>query len=84
MNYQKSKKGLAELYEDQYKVDVLHYPRSAEEEKAKDEVKLLLAELLHKFDQLSNFHFVPPLVTDEIKVNFIITVDHLQCSRFQT
>ncbi len=68
LDYQKSKKGLAELYEDKYKVDVLHYARSPEEEKTKDEIKVLLSELFHKFDQLSNFHFVPARVDDEIKV----------------
>jgi len=71
LNYEKSKKGLAELYEEKYKVDVLHYPRNPEEEKVKDEVTILAKELFHKFDQLTNFHFTPSFVNDEIKVILI-------------
>ncbi len=68
LNYEKSKKGLSELYEEKYKVDVLHYSRNPEEEKVKDEVSLLLKELMHKFDQLTNFNFTPGFINDEIKV----------------
>ncbi len=68
LNYEKSKKGLSELYEEKYKVDVLHYPRNPEEEKVKDEVTVLVKELFHKFDQLTNFHFTPGYVNDEVKV----------------
>jgi len=68
LNYEKSKKGLSELYEDKYKVDVLHYSRNPEEEKAKDEITLLMKELFHKFEQLTNFNFTPSYIDDEVKV----------------
>ena len=70
LDYEKSKKGLSELYEEKYKVDVLHYPRNPEEEKVKDEVTVLVKELFQKFNQLTNFHFTPGYVNDEIKVRF--------------
>lgn len=68
LNYEKSKKGLAELYEDKYKIDVLHYSRNPEEEKIKEEVTELVKHLFHKLDQLANFHFTPGYINDEIKV----------------
>ena len=68
LNYEKSKKGIAELYEDQYKIDVLHYSRNPEEEKVKEQVTELSKQLFHKLNQLCNFHFTPSYVNTDIKV----------------
>lgn len=73
LNYERSKKGIAELYEDQYKVDVLHYSRNPEEEKAKGELTELTKQLFHKLNQLCNFHFTPAYVNTDIKVSLPIT-----------
>jgi U3 small nucleolar RNA-associated protein MPP10 len=69
MDYEKSKKSLAELYEEDYKKQVLHLPVNTEKEKAKKEATALFRKLCYNLDLLSNLQPTPkPKVVDmEIK-----------------
>ncbi|KAF8399673.1 hypothetical protein HHK36_015544 [Tetracentron sinense] len=68
----KSKKGLAEIYEEEYvqKTDLASAPLSFSDEQKK-EASLLFKKLCLKLDALSHFHFTPkPIIEDmSIKAN---------------
>jgi len=68
MDYEKSKKGLAEQYEDDYKVAHLGYSANPEEEAAREEIDELFVDLFYKLDSLSNAHFTPKPVSAESKI----------------
>ena len=67
MNYEKSKKGLADIYEDDYRA-MIGETGPAEEDEAKQELDTLFKHLYHKLDKLSNFHFTPAPVESEAKI----------------
>lgn len=68
MDYEKSKKGLAELYEQDYKVQHLGYSANPEEDATREEIDELFVDLFYKLDSLSNAHFTPKPVTADAKI----------------
>ncbi len=73
VSQEKSKLSLGELYEREYLKKTTGYDADAveketEEEKAKNEMKMLFANLCSKLDALSNYHFAPRPVADEAEV----------------
>lgn len=73
VSQEKSKLGLGELYEREYLKKALGYDKDAaeketEEDKAKDEMKRLFANLCSKLDALSNYHFAPRPIAEEAEV----------------
>lgn len=68
MDYEKSKKGLADLYEHDYKVAHLGYAANPEEDATKEEISDLFTDLFYKLDQLSNAHFTPKPVSADAKI----------------
>mmetsp|Transcript_977 Transcript_977/g.2742 ORF Transcript_977/g.2742 Transcript_977/m.2742 type:complete len:747 (+) Transcript_977:46-2286(+) len=73
VSQEKSKLGLGELYEREYLkkavgFDVDAAEKEGEEEKAKNEMKSLFANLCSKLDALSNYHFAPRPVADEMEL----------------
>jgi U3 small nucleolar RNA-associated protein MPP10 len=78
VSQEKSKLGLGELYEREYLKKAIGYDKDAaekesEEEKAKNEMKSLFANLCSKLDALSNYHFAPRPIADEAEVKAITT-----------
>lgn len=70
VSQEKSKLGLGELYEREYLKKALGFDKDAvekqtEEDKVKDEMKQLFANLCSKLDALSNYHFAPRPIADE-------------------
>ncbi len=73
VSQEKSKLGLGELYEREYLKKAVGYDKDAEEkktveDKAKDEMKQLFANLCSKLDGLSNYHFAPRPIAEEVEV----------------
>lgn len=73
VSQEKSKLSLGELYEREYLKKATGYDKDAEEklteeEKAKGELKSIFAKLCSKLDALSNYHFAPRPVCDEVDV----------------
>jgi len=73
VSQEKSKLGLGELYEREYLKKTTGFDRSAhekqtEEDEAKEEMKVLFANLCSQLDALSNYHFAPRPVADEADV----------------
>jgi U3 small nucleolar RNA-associated protein MPP10 len=73
VSQEKSKLGLGELYEREYLKKAIGYDKDAEEkkseeDKAKDEMKQLFANLCSKLDGLSNYQFAPRPIADEAEV----------------
>ena len=78
VSQEKSKLGLGELYEREYLKKVEGYDKDAleretKEDKAKNEMKSLFANLCSKLDALSNYHFAPRPVADEAEVRSVTT-----------
>lgn len=78
VSQEKSKLGLGELYEREYLKKAVGYDvdaaeKQTEEDKAKNEMKQLFANLCSKLDALSNYHFAPRPVADEAEVRPITT-----------
>jgi U3 small nucleolar RNA-associated protein MPP10 len=78
VSQEKSKLGLGELYEREYLKKAVGYDvgaaeKETEEEKAKNEMKALFANLCSKLDALSNYHFAPRPVADEAEVRAVTT-----------
>ena len=76
VSQEKSKLGLGELYEREYLKKAVGYDKDAaekqtEEEKVKDEMKQLFANLCSKLDALSNYHFAPRPISDEAEVRAV-------------
>jgi len=70
VSQEKSKLGLGELYEREYLKKAVGFDKDAaekqtEEDKAKEEMKQLFANLCSKLDALSNYHFAPRPIADE-------------------
>lgn len=59
MNFEKSRKGLGDLYEEDFKVNILGQSQSPETEAAEQEISQMLNAIYFELDQLSNFHFTP-------------------------
>lgn len=73
VSQEKSKLSLGELYEREYLKKATGYDKDkvekeTEEEKARNEMKMLFANLCSKLDALSNYHFAPRPVADEANV----------------
>ena len=73
VSQEKSKLSLGELYEREYLKKAVGYDKDAveketEEEKAKNEMRMLFANLCSKLDALSNYHFTPRPVADEANI----------------
>lgn len=73
VSQEKSKLSLGELYEREYLKKAVGYDADAveketEEGQAKNELKMLFANLCSKLDALSNYHFAPRPVADEADV----------------
>ena len=88
VSQEKSKLGLGELYEREYLKKVEGYDKDAleretKEDKAKNEMKSLFANLCSKLDALSNYHFAPRPVADEAEVRSVTTpaIAHTQSDR---
>ena len=78
VSQEKSKLSLGELYEREYLKKATGYDKDAveketEEEKARNEMKMLFANLCSKLDALSNYHFAPRPVADEADVRTMST-----------
>jgi U3 small nucleolar RNA-associated protein MPP10 len=78
VSQEKSKLGLGELYEREYLKKAVGYDvdateKQTEEDKARNEMKQLFANLCSKLDALSNYHFAPRPVADEAEVRPITT-----------
>jgi hypothetical protein len=78
VSQEKSKLGLGELYEREYLKKAVGYDvdtaeKETEEEKAKNEMKALFANLCSKLDALSNYHFAPRPIADEAEVRAVTT-----------
>ena len=78
VSQEKSKLSLGELYEREYLkkttgYDVNAVEKETEEEKVKNEMKMLFANLCSKLDALSNYHFAPRPVSDEAEVKTTAT-----------
>jgi len=78
VSQEKSKLSLGELYEREYLKKAVGYDKDAEEketeeDKAKNEMKMLFANLCSKLDALSNYHFAPRPVADEAQVKTAAT-----------
>ncbi|KAJ1967461.1 U3 snoRNP protein, partial [Dimargaris xerosporica] len=76
---EKSKKSLAELYEEDYLAATAEQngdgstaatlsPREAKLQKQRDTVRELMDKLIYKLDGLSNFHFTPKHIDAQVKV----------------
>jgi U3 small nucleolar RNA-associated protein MPP10 len=73
VSQEKAKLGLGELYEREFLKKAVGYDvdaaeKESEEEKAKNEMKQLFANICSKLDALSNYHFAPRPVADEAEV----------------
>jgi U3 small nucleolar RNA-associated protein MPP10 len=73
VSQEKSKLSLGELYEREYLkkatgYDVDKVEKETEEEKAKNEMRMLFANICSKLDALSNYHFAPRPVADVAEV----------------
>lgn len=73
VSQEKSKLGLGELYEKEYLKKALNFDvdkaeKETEDEKAKNEMKALFANLCSKLDALSNYHFTPRPIADEAEI----------------
>jgi U3 small nucleolar RNA-associated protein MPP10 len=68
MDYEKSKKSLAELYEEDFKKEVLHIPVNTETERAKKEITVVFKKLCYNLDLLSSLHPVPRPVVQNLQV----------------
>ena len=73
VSQEKAKLGLGELYEREYLKKAVGYDvdaaeKQSEEDKAKNEMKQLFANVCSKLDALSNYHFAPRPVADEAEV----------------
>jgi U3 small nucleolar RNA-associated protein MPP10 len=78
VSQEKSKLGLGELYEREYLKKAVGYDvdaaeKQTEEDKARNEMKQLFANLCSKLDALSNYHFAPRPIADEAEVRPITT-----------
>jgi U3 small nucleolar RNA-associated protein MPP10 len=76
VSQEKSKLGLGELYEREYLKKAVGYDKDAdekqtEEDKAKDEMRQLFANLCSKLDALSNYHFAPRPIADEAEARAV-------------
>lgn len=73
VSQEKSKLGLGELYEREFLKKAIGYDvdaaeKQSEEDKAKNEMKSLFAQLCSNLDALSNYHFAPRPVAEEAEV----------------
>lgn len=59
IDFEKAKKGLGELYEEDYKSDVLNIPKVKKEDTLKKEILELYQDLSFKLDVLTNLSFTP-------------------------
>ena len=59
LNFEKSQKGLAEIYEDKFKKNILNLPVETEGDKAKVEIHDIFKNICFHLDNLSNLSFVP-------------------------
>ena len=67
IKFEKSKKGLAEIYEDQFTETVNKMPNEAEQDNIKKEINELETKLFTVLDRLTNFNSVPK-INKEMKV----------------
>lgn len=68
MDYEKSRKSLAELYEEDFKKQVLHIPVNTEVERAKKDVTVMFRKLCYNLDMMSSLNPVPKPVVKDIEV----------------
>lgn len=68
MDYEKSRKSLAELYEEDFKKQVLHIPINTELERAKKEITVVFRKLCYNLDLMSSLSPVPRPVIKNIEV----------------
>ena len=78
VSQEKAKLGLGELYEREYLKKAVGYDvdaaeKESDEDKAKNEMKQLFANVCSKLDALSNYHFAPRPVADEAEVRIATT-----------
>ena len=76
VSQEKSKLGLGELYEREYLKKAVGYDKDSvekqtEEDKAKDEMRQLFANLCSRLDALSNYHFAPRPIADEAEARAV-------------
>lgn len=68
LDYEKSKKSLAELYEDDFKKQVLHLPVNTETERAKKEITVVFKKLCYNLDLISALNPVPKPVVQDLEI----------------
>lgn len=59
LNFEKSSKGLADIYEEKFKKNILNLPVETEGDKTKVEIQELFKKICFSLDHLSNLSFVP-------------------------
>lgn len=64
LNFEKDNRGLASLYEDEYKKNILGLPVETKEQKVHKEILKLYREISNTLDNLTNASFVPMPVLD--------------------
>lgn len=69
MNFEKSKKGLGEEYEEEFKVNILGQTANPEVDAAQGEIDALFTSLYYELDQLSNYHFTPKPINKEATIS---------------
>lgn len=68
LDYEKSKKSLAELYEEDFKKQVLHIPVNTELERAKKEITVVFKKLCYNLDLISALNPVPKPVIHDLEI----------------
>lgn len=68
MNYEKSRKSLAELYEEDFKKSVLNIPMNDEQEKSKKESTIVFKKLCYSLDLLSSLNPVANPIVKEMEI----------------
>lgn len=67
LNFEKDQRGLAAIYEEQYKKNMLGLPVESKEQKVHNEILLLFREINNNLDNLTNSSYIPMPLVSEIK-----------------
>ena len=77
LNFEKNQKGLADIYEDKFKKNILNLRVETEGDKAKVEIQELFKNICYHLDNLSNLSFIPKpesLIPAKISINNIPSI----------
>ena len=68
INFEKSSKGLGQIYEEDYKKDVMGIKAATPDDENKKEIELLFKKLSYNLDVLSNLSFTPKGIFETTKI----------------